>query len=98
MSQYLPNQGAPFTAASIQLADTSQVQSMCAILPFVSNMDVVDATTTYTGYALRGASDAAASWFIMKTSVSGNVTSIRFASAPFTMDQVWANRASLSYS
>ena len=80
-----------------KLADLSQVQSVNAILPFISNQDDDGAGTVYTGYALRGASGATASWFIMKQVTSGNVTSIRFASAPFTMNQIWDDRASLTY-
>ena len=97
MGQYLPNQGAPFTATSTQLADSTQLQSVNAILPFISNQDDDGAGTVYTGYALRGSANSAAAWFIMKSVVSGNVTSIRFASAAFTMDQVWNDRGSLVY-
>ena len=86
-----------YQVAVTKLADNSEVQSVNALLPFISNQDVVDATTTYTGYALRGASDADASWFIMKSVITGTVTSIRFASDPFVFDQIWANRAALSY-
>lgn len=98
MSQYLPNQGAPFTATSTALGDSTQLQSVNAILPFISNFDDQGAGTTYTGYALRGAATSTASWFIMKSVLSAGITTIRFASAPFTMDQIWDNRVSLSYS
>ena len=80
-----------------KLGDLSQVQSVNAILPFISNFDDNGAGTVYTGYALRGASNATASWFIMKSVTVGDVTSIRFASAPFLMDQIWDNRAALTY-
>jgi hypothetical protein len=96
-NQILPNQGAPFEATSVTLADSSQTQVVSAILPFISNFDDQGAGTTYTGYALRGASNAAASWFIMKSVLSAGITTIRFASAPYVMDQIWDNRASLTY-
>ena len=86
-----------FRVADIPLADGSKVQSMCAILPFISNFDDQGAGTTYTGYALRGASGASASWFIMKSVTSAGITTVRFASDPFTMNQIWDNRASLTY-
>jgi hypothetical protein len=97
-NQFLPNQGAPFTATSITLGDSSKVQSMCAVLPFISNYEDQGAGTTYTGYALRGSSNATASWFIMKSVTSAGITTVRFASAPFTMDQIWDNRVGLVYS
>lgn len=80
-----------------KIESNAEVQSVCAILPFISNQDDNGAGTVYTGYALRGSSGATASWFIMKSTVSGNVTSIRFASNPFVMDQIWDNRAALTY-
>lgn len=86
-----------YDVTTISLADGSRVQSISAILPFISKVDVASATVTYTGYALRGTAASAAGWFIMKTEVSGNVTSVTFASLPFVMDQIWDNRAGLSY-
>lgn len=86
-----------YTIKTTALTDDSKVQSINAVLPFISNMDVVSDSLTYTGYALKGTADSAASWFIMKSETVGTVTSVRFASAPFTMDKVWDDRASLSY-
>lgn len=81
-----------------KLANTSQVQSVNAILPFISKVDQASDTVSYTGYALRGTSAASAGWFIFKTEISGNVTSVTFASDPFDMTQIWDSRAGLSYS
>ena len=64
-----------------KVADQSQVQSINAILPFISNKDDNGAGTVYIGYALRGAADSAGAWFILKQVTSGNVTSIKFASS-----------------
>ena len=61
-----------------------------------NKVDEPDANTTYVGWAARGAGTDAASWLIKKVSVSGNVTSTQWASTEF--DQIWDNRASLSYS
>lgn len=80
-----------------RMADYAQVQSVNAMLPFITNKDDDGAGTVYIGYALRGASNATASWFILKQVTSGNITTIRFASNPFVMDQVWDDRASLTY-
>ena len=80
-----------------KVAGGAEVQSINAMLPFISNLDDDGAGTVYTGYALQGSADSAASWFIMKQTTSGNVTSIRFASAPFDFTQIWDDRASLTY-
>jgi hypothetical protein len=80
-----------------RLTTGAEIQSVNAMLPMVSNMDDDGAGTVYTAYALRGAADSDAAWFIMKQVTSGNVTTIRFASDPFVMDQVWDNRASLTF-
>ena len=59
-------------------------------------IDEVDANTTYVGWAQRGEATSASSWLIKKISVSGTVTSTQWASTVY--DQVWDDRASLSYS
>ena len=61
--------------------------------------EVVDATTTYVGYATaaNSAATSAAVWKICKiTSSGGEVTDVTWASSKY--DQIWDNRASLSYS
>lgn len=52
--------------------------------------------TTYIGEAPVGAATSSASWRIQKIVVSGGTTTITWASSKF--DQIWDNRASLSYS
>ena len=49
-------------------------------------------TYVYIGYAPRGTATSSASWFIERIDTDGNKTS---ASADY--DQVWDNRASLTY-
>jgi hypothetical protein len=80
-----------------RLTTGAEIQSVNAMLPMVSNMDDDGAGTVYTAYALRGAVGSDAAWFIMKQVTVGTVTTIRFASDPFVMDQVWDNRASLTF-
>lgn len=50
---------------------------------------------TYIGEAPVGAATSAADWRIQKITVSGSTTTITWASSKF--DQIWDNRASLSY-
>lgn len=81
-----------------RLTNGAEVQSVNAILPFISNKDDNGAGTVYIGYALRGSTGVNAAWFIMKQVTVGTITTIRFASEPIVMDQIWDNRSSLSYS
>ena len=54
----------------------------------------------YIGMAPTGQSKASAVWQIRKLSYdgSGNITDIQFANGSRNFDQVWNDRASLSYS
>lgn len=62
-------------------------------------VDVVDSGTTYVGKAQIGAAEASAVWqiFRMLTGSDGDVT-IQWADGDGEFDNIWANRATLSYS
>ena len=51
---------------------------------------------TYIGEASPGATTSSTNWRIQRITVSGSTTIIEWASSKF--DQIWDNRASLSYS
>ena len=53
---------------------------------------------TYVGIAPMGSSDAAAVWAIKRITVSGSLTTIRYADGNALFDNVWNDYASLSYS
>lgn len=60
--------------------------------------EVVDATKQYVGYATPASSAAtsAAVWKICKiTSAGGEVTNVQWVSRKY--DQIWDNRAALTY-
>jgi len=61
-------------------------------------LDVVSSTVTYVGKAVVGASTAAAVWkvFRMTTASDGDLT-IEYADGDADFDNVWDNRAGLSY-
>lgn len=61
-------------------------------------IDEVSSLVQYFGFAQAGSSTSAAVWKIKKLMVSGTVTSILFADGNNQYDNVWDNRASLSYS
>lgn len=64
----------------------------------ISYIDEASSTITYIGKAAIGTATSAASWQIQKILVSGTVTSITYAGGTDNYDQIWDNRASLSYS
>lgn len=65
---------------------------------FKTLIDEVDANTTYVGYAKLGTATSAASWKILKISVSGTVTTTTYADGDDLFNNIWDDRASLSYS
>jgi len=60
-------------------------------------IDEASATTTYIGEAVTNAATSAAAWRIQRISVSGTITTIEWAGGGSRFDQVWDNRASLTY-
>lgn len=61
-------------------------------------VDEASATVTYVGEATPGSLGSAEVWRIKRITVSGTVTSIEWAAGAVLYDQVWDNRAALSYS
>lgn len=61
-------------------------------------IDAASSTVTYLGYAKSGTATSGAGWQIKKVMTSGNVTSIAYADGDDNYDNVWDNRASLTYS
>lgn len=54
---------------------------------------------TYVGWALPGTADSAAAWLIAKITYdgSGNFLTLRYANGVLQYNQVWNDRAALSY-
>jgi hypothetical protein len=61
-------------------------------------LDVVDATVTYIGYAQPGALTSAASWKIKKITTTGDDIAITWADGNVNFDNIWNDHASLTYS
>lgn len=62
-------------------------------------LDVVDATTTYAGKAAAGSATSAGVWQVFRmTNGAGGDLTIEWADGDCEFDNVWDNRASLSYS
>lgn len=60
-------------------------------------IDETDGTVFYAGQALPGSSAASAVWQIQKITLGANSIDVVFADGNSNFDNVWDNRASLSY-
>lgn len=61
-------------------------------------IDDTSSTVSYFGFAEIGSLTSEALWKIKKMTISGTVTSFYFADGNDNYDNIWDNRASLSYS
>ena len=74
-------------------ADFVQVDTL------ITQVDEVDASTIYQGYAAQGSATSAAVWKIRRVTVnSNNTVTVTYADGDQHFNNVWDNRASLSYS
>ena len=65
---------------------------------FATRVDEASSTVTYVGKAEPGSSPASAVWQIKRITESGASTVIEYAGGSDLFDQVWVDRASLTYS
>ncbi len=86
------------TARTAGILSGVYIQHVAIDNPFITYQDDVDSTTSYYGFALPGTATANGAWRIQKKTVSGTVTSYLFADGNTDFDNVWDDRASLSYS
>lgn len=84
--------GAGSPAVRVMLGQGSSITSY-----FAKRVDKVSSTLTYIGYAVPGTSDATAGWQISALTVTGTVTAVKFADGTAAFDQVWNDRAGLTY-
>jgi len=60
--------------------------------------DFTNPNAMYYGYAPAGTLASAASWKIKKTTVVGSILTDTYADGNLNYDNIWNNRASLTYS
>lgn len=60
-------------------------------------VDEASTTVTYVGDAPLGSDESTATWRIKKLETTGTVLKITWADGNSNFDNVWANRASLTY-
>lgn len=59
--------------------------------------DVASGTITYKGTAKAGTLTSESQWRVLRETISGNVTSTEYASGNGNFDNVWDDRAGLTY-
>lgn len=67
-------------------------------LPMKTALDEASATVTYVGEAATGTATSTALWRIKRLTQSGTVLLIEWADGNGNFDNIWNDRASLSYS
>lgn len=60
-------------------------------------VDEASDTVTYLGYAAPGALVTEARWRIIRILLSGNVREVRWADGDDKFDNIWSDRAGLTY-
>jgi len=63
-----------------------------------TRLDEASSTVSYVGKAAPGTAETAAAWKISRITVTGTVTKIELADGNANYDNIWDNRASLTYS
>jgi len=97
----IPPEGFPIEVTFVEDVHIAGVENSAAKVTSVANTkryDQVDATTAYLGEAVVGTLEAKPSWRIQKLifTAGGSVT-ILFADGDSNFNNVWADRATLSY-
>lgn len=64
---------------------------------FAVNLDQADANTLYIGEAPISSDEAEPVWRIRRFSTSGTVQTMKWADGDQLFDNIWDNRASLTY-
>lgn len=80
----------------VSVAATLDVETQPSLV--VEKIDQASATVTYIGQAAPGTATSAAGWRIQRMSVSGTVTTFEYADGDLSFNNIWDNRASLTYS
>lgn len=60
-------------------------------------VDAASSSTTYVGIGKLGSDESQAVWQIFRINTASNVTKVQFADSNENFDNVWADRASLTY-
>ena len=64
---------------------------------YSTRIDDATSTVTYIGQAIVGSSESDSVWQIKRITTTGSVIDIKFADGDSDFDNVWNDRASLTY-
>jgi hypothetical protein len=67
-------------------------------IPLYVAIDEVNKNLSYIGKSVIGSSQASAVWQISRLQTTGNVTLLQYADGDDSFNNIWNNRASLTYS
>ena len=81
-----------------EVSIASGVITVDPVTPYSVVVDEADATTIYVGEATPGTATSAASWRVKRVDSSSITAEILYADGNDSFDNIWDNRASLSYS
>lgn len=82
---------------SSRIVGDEHYQAMIPEDPFITRIEEASSTVTYIGKALPGTPTSSAGWQIKKIT-STSETIVQFADGDLALDNIWDNRASLTYS
>ena len=85
------------TQKAIQQISANNLQELVALTQGEALISEVSGGTTYVGRALPGSTTASARWQISRIVVAGGTTTVTWADGNITYDNIWNNRASLTY-
>ena len=74
------------------------VYEMSKTPQYALQYDYIDAATSYRGEAYPGSATSAAVWRIQRITITGDDIAIEWADGSDALNQVWDDRASLTYS
>jgi hypothetical protein len=85
-------------AVTIEQSITNPIPVAGTTISYKTLIDEVSKTLSYVGDAEPGSLSSAASWKIRRIQTVGTITTVSFADGNSNFDNVWDNRASLTYS
>lgn len=93
LTNLLPNDALVWNGVYWENAQMSGAQTV-----YTKRVDYVSASLTYIGEATPGTAEGSALWRIKKIVTTGDDIDITFADGDSSFDNIWTNRASLTYS
>ena len=90
----------PISAATLPLPSgaATAANQVLQVTKYITKVEEATATITYVGYAAPGTATAGALWRIMRIDTSALAADVLYAGGDMNFDNVWDDRAGLSYS